>query len=212
MKINILLLTLISCLNLGFSQDTEKSKKLLDKVSASMESKESIQFDFAYVLENKKENIQQEMDGKVTLAGDKYQLELLGITRTFDGEKIYTIVPENEEITITSPEDAEDIGINPSELLRFYENGYSYEWDILQRQSGRSIQFVKLIPEEKNEDVQYILLGIDINRNEVYRIIQIGENQTTTTLTLQNQVFNVRLSDDFFEVNTADYPDYYINN
>lgn len=212
MKINILLLTLISCLNLGFSQDTEKSKKLLDKVSASMESKESIQFDFAYVLENKKENIQQEMDGKVTLAGDKYQLELLGITRTFDGEKIYTIVPENEEITITSPEDAEDIGINPSELLRFYENGYSYEWDILQRQSGRSIQFVKLIPEEKNEDVQYILLGIDINRNEVYRIIQIGENQTTTTLTLQNQVFNVRLSDDFFEVNTADYLDYYINN
>jgi outer membrane lipoprotein-sorting protein len=212
MKINILLLTLISCLNLGFSQDTEKSKKLLDKVSASMESKESIQFDFAYVLENKKENIQQEMDGKVTLVGDKYQLELLGITRTFDGEKIYTIVPENEEITITSPEDAEDIGINPSELLRFYENGYSYEWDILQRQSGRSIQFVKLIPEEKNEDVQYILLGIDINRNEVYRIIQIGENQTTTTLTLQNQVFNVRLSDDFFEVNTTDYPDYYINN
>ncbi len=212
MKINILLLTLISCLNLGFSQDTEKSKKLLDKVSASMESKESIQFDFAYVLENKKENIQQEMDGKVTLAGDKYQLELLGITRTFDGEKIYTIVPENEEITITSPEDAEDIGINPSELLRFYENGYSYEWDILQLQSGRSIQFVKLIPEEKNEDVQYILLGIDINRNEVYRIIQIGENQTSTTLTLQNQVFNVRLSDDFFEVNTADYPDYYINN
>ena len=212
MKINILPLTLISCLNLGFSQDTEKSKKLLDKVSASMESKESIQFDFAYVLENKKENIQQEMDGKVTLAGDKYQLELLGITRTFDGEKIYTIVPENEEITITSPEDAEDIGINPSELLRFYENGYSYEWDILQLQSGRSIQFVKLIPEEKNEDVQYILLGIDINRNEVYRIIQIGENQTSTTLTLQNQVFNVRLSDDFFEVNTADYPDYYINN
>ena len=212
MKINILPLTLISCLTLGFSQDTEKSKKLLDKVSASMESKESIQFDFAYVLENKKENIQQEMDGKVTLAGDKYQLELLGITRTFDGEKIYTIVPENEEITITSPEDAEDIGINPSELLRFYENGYSYEWDILQLQSGRSIQFVKLIPEEKNEDVQYILLGIDINRNEVYRIIQIGENQTSTTLTLQNQVFNVRLSDDFFEVNTADYPDYYINN
>ena len=29
----------------------------------------------------------------------------------------YTIVPENEEITISDPEDSSDFGINPSELF-----------------------------------------------------------------------------------------------
>jgi hypothetical protein len=36
-------------------------------------------------------------------------------------KKTYTVVPENEEITITSIEETEDIGINPSKLLYFYK-------------------------------------------------------------------------------------------
>ena len=64
-------------------------------------------------------------------------------------KKTYTIVPENEEITISYPEDEEDFGINPSKLLTFYEEGYDYQWDIQQRCNGRTIQFVKLLPRER---------------------------------------------------------------
>ena len=56
-------------------------------------------------LENKEEQIRQETEGKVTLAGDRYKLEFLEIIQLFDGEKIYTIVPENEEITVSTPQD-----------------------------------------------------------------------------------------------------------
>ena len=86
-----------------------------------MKSHENIRFDFSYVLENKKEQIRQEMEGNVTLAGDRYQLNFLDAIQLFDGDKIYTIVPENEEITITYPEDEEDVSVNPSKLLSFYE-------------------------------------------------------------------------------------------
>ena len=205
------LLFLVLCSSMTFAQGYEQAKNLLDRVSKEMKSKKNIRFDFTYVLENKKEQIRQEMEGNVTLAGDQYKLSFLEAIQLFDGTKTYTIVPENEEITISYPEEEEDVGISPSKLLSFYEEGYGYEWDIQQRVMGRNIQFIKLLPTETSEEVKYLLLGIDVDRLQVYRLIEVGLNQTLTTLTLKSQEFNIALPEDYFEFNAAEYPNYYIN-
>jgi outer membrane lipoprotein-sorting protein len=204
-------LFLVLCSSLTFAQGYEQAKNLLDRVSKEMKSKKNIRFDFNYVLENKKEQIRQEMEGNVTLAGDQYKLSFLEAIQLFDGTKTYTIVPENEEITISYPEEEEDVSISPSKLLSFYEEGYGYEWDIQQRVMGRNIQFIKLLPTETSEEVKYLLLGIDVDRLQVYRLIEVGLNQTLTTLTLNSQEFNIALPEDYFEFNAAEYPNYYIN-
>jgi outer membrane lipoprotein-sorting protein len=204
-------LFLLLCSSLTYAQGYEQAKNLLDRVSKEMKSKKNIRFDFTYVLENKKEQIRQEMEGNVTLAGDQYKLSFLEAIQLFDGTKTYTIVPENEEITISLPEEEEDVSISPSKLLSFYEEGYGYEWDIQQRVMGRNIQFIKLLPTETSEEVKYLLLGIDVDRIQVYRLIEVGLNQTLTTLTLNSQEFNISLPEDYFEFNAAEYPNYYIN-
>ena len=204
-------LFLVLCSSLSFAQGYEQAKNLLDRVSKEMKSKKNIRFDFNYVLENKKEQIRQEMEGNVTLAGDRYKLSFLEAIQLFDGTKTYTIVPENEEITISYPEEEEEVSISPSKLLSFYEEGYGYEWDIQQRVMGRNIQFIKLLPTETSEEVKYLLLGIDVDRLQVYRLIEVGLNQTLTTLTLKSQEFNIALPEDYFEFNAAEYPNYYIN-
>ena len=204
-------LFLVLCSSITFAQGYEQAKNLLDRVSKEMKSKKNIHFDFTYVLENKKEQIRQEMEGNVTLAGDQYKLSFLEAIQLFDGTKTYTIVPENEEITISYPEEEEDVSISPSKLLSFYEEGYGYEWDIQQRVMGRNIQFIKLLPTETSEEVKYLLLGIDVDRLQVYRLIEVGLNQTLTTLTLKSQEFNITLPEDYFEFNAAEYPNYYIN-
>ena len=205
------LLFFVLCSSMTFAQGYEQAKNLLDRVSKEMKSKKNIRFDFTYVLENKKEQIRQEMEGNVTLAGDQYKLSFLEAIQLFDGKKTYTIVPENEEITISFPEEEEDVSISPSKLLSFYEEGYGYEWDIQQRVMGRNIQFIKLLPTETSEEVKYLLLGIDVDRLQVYRLIEVGLNQTLTTLTLKSQEFNIALPEDYFEFNAAEYPNYYIN-
>lgn len=204
-------LFLVLCSSMTFAQGYEQAKNLLDRVSKEMKSKKNIRFDFTYVLENKKEQIRQEMEGNVTLAGDQYKLSFLEAIQLFDGTKTYTIVPENEEITISYQEEEEDVSISPSKLLSFYEEGYGYEWDIQQRVMGRNIQFIKLLPTETSEEVKYLLLGVDVDRLQVYRLIEVGLNQTLTTLTLKSQEFNITLPEDYFEFNAAEYPNYYIN-
>ena len=203
---------LLGCSTVALAQGPEQAKYLLNQVSVEIKKQKNLRLEFQYVLENKEEQIKQETEGKVTLAGDQYKLEFLEVIQLFDGKKTYTIVPENEEVTVSIPDEGEAISVNPSKLLSFYEEGYDYHWDISQRVMGRNIQFVKLIPSEENEDIQYLLLGIDVAKNSIYRLIEIGNNKTTTTLTIINQEENISLPEDYFEFNSSEYPNFYINN
>lgn len=194
------------------SQNTEAARKLLDEVSGKISSFKNIKFDFTYVLENRPENIRQETNGYVTISKDLYRINFLGFEQLFDGKMTYTIVPENEEITISDPEEESEFGINPSEILTIYKKDYAYQWDIKQNVMGTPVQFIKLIPNEEKKELKYLLLGIDMRTKLIYRLIEIGRYDTRTTLTLKNIKTNINLRDDFFLFDKNKYPDYYINN
>ena len=213
-KLNFILkfiFLLIIPLGLLYSQDHEKSRLLLDKVSKNMLSKENMSFEFAYKLENSKEKISQEIVGNAQISGEKYKLNFMDIQQIYDGHKTYTIIPENEEINIDSGDGNSDLMIKPTNLITFYTSGYGYEWDIKQIVMGRTIQYVKLLPIEENTDVKYLLIGIDINNLILYKIIEIGKNGTNTTLKIINQSYNTALPKNHFKFNPESYKDYFIN-
>ena len=195
----------------SMSQTSHEAQNLLNLASKQMESYNNIEFEFSYVLNNRIEQINQESSGQVTVAGEKYKLNFFDAIQLFDGKSLYTIVPENEEITITKAQEEEDYGINPRELLQFYKNGYDYHWDISQRVKGKNIQFVKLIPTKGDVEIESLLVGIDTKKNHIYKLIEIGYNGTITTLTISNMKVDSSLPENFFVFDEADYPNYYIN-
>lgn len=209
---NYFLLFFIGTLTNVWSQTSVEAQKLLELASKQMDSYDNIEFEFSYVLNNRMEKINQESSGQVTVANEKYKLNFLDAIQLFDGKALYTIVPENEEITITQAEEEEDFGINPKELLQFYKEGYDYHWDISQRLKGKNIQFVKLIPTQDDGDIQSLLVGIDTQLNHIHKLIEVGNNGTVTTLTIENISVDNSLPESFFIFNEADYPNYYINN
>ena len=204
--ISILLITISM---MAFSQN--KAKVLLNEVSAKVKSYDNISLDFKYVLENISENIKQETKGDVIMQGEKYKLNILGITRLFDGKTLYSISPEDEEVTISSESDKDEDAITPSKMLSFYEDGYQYYMDIEQNISGRKIQYVKLTPIDSNSEIKNILLGIDVNTKHIYNLIQVGKNNTKTTLTVNSFKTNEPLSKTLFTFDANKYQDYYIN-
>ncbi|WP_142785780.1 LolA family protein [Changchengzhania lutea] len=206
---NFLLLFFISLSFSVFSQN--KGKILLNDVSEKVKSYESISIGFKYVLENTSENIKQETKGDVIMEGDKYKLNILGVTRIFDGKTLYSISPEDEEVTISSESDNEEDAITPSKMLSFYEDGYTYDLDIEQNIKGRKIQYVKLTPIDSDSEINYILLGIDSQTKHIYNLIQVGKNKTKTTLTVNSFKTNEPLSKTLFTFDADKYSDYYIN-
>ena len=79
----------------------KKAKDLLDQVTAKIKTYDNIVIDFKYTLNNSRENINQESKGNVVMRGNLFTLNLMGVTKLFDGKKTYTINPEDEEITIS---------------------------------------------------------------------------------------------------------------
>jgi len=189
----------------------KKAKDLLDQVTAKVKSYDNIVIDFKYALNNSKENINQESKGNVTMKGNMYVLNLMGVTKIFDGKKIYTINPEDEEVSISKLNEKDDQAVTPSKMLTFYNSGYKYTWDIKQNVKGRQIQYVKLVPTSAKDQRREILLGIDIQTKNIYNLIEIGKNGTKTTLTVNSFKINQPLSKNQFTFEASKYPKYYIN-
>lgn len=206
----IFLLFLLSKVNYAQNQDQE-AKSLLDEVNSKINSYNNIQISFQYVLENEDEFIRQETFGELSINQNKYVLEVLGITRIFDGSKLYTISKDDEEVTISSNISEDENTILPNNLLNFFENGYNFKLDILQNKFGRDIQYIKFTPIDSNSEISYILLGIDLKTKHIYNLIEIGKNSTKSTITILNFNSTIELEKSFFNFNKSDYPDYYIN-
>jgi len=202
----VLFISLIS-----FSQNDAKAKALLNEVSAKVKSYDNISIDFKYVLTNTAENINQETRGSVVMQGNKYKLDILGITRIFDGKTLYSISPEDEEVTISKEVGSDPNSITPNKMLSFYEEGFTYKMDILQNVKGRKIQLVKLTPIDSHSEIKSILLGIDAETKHIYNLMEIGKNGTKTTLTVNSFKTNEPISKTLFTLDESKHKEYYIN-
>jgi outer membrane lipoprotein-sorting protein len=198
----------------GFSahaQNADKAKKLLDEVSAKMKGYKNVVIEFKYSLSNPKKNLNQESKGNVAIEGNKYLLNFMGVTRLCDGKKVYNIVPEDEEITISKYDANDEEGLTPNRIFTFFKTGYKYSWDITQTVSGRKIQYVKLVPTDAKTDVKEIFIGIDSQTKHIYNLIQVDKDGTKTTFTISSFKTNQPLSKNHFTFNESKYPNYYIN-
>ena len=211
MKNIISSMLILLCSATIMAQDADKARALLEEVYSKVKSYENIEVDFKYSLQNTEADINQETRGDVTLAGDKYLFNYLGSQQLYDGKKVYTIVPENEEVTIEDRSE-EDNTVTPSKMLTFYREGHRYQWDILQNVQGRKVQFVKLIPIDTNSEIASILLGIDVETLHIYKLIETGKNGTKTTITVNSFKTNQPISETLFTFDEAKYQDagYYI--
>ena len=206
-----LLIAALLFFSFSIQAQDKKAKELLDQVTAKVKSYNTIVIDFKYSLNNAKENINQDSKGNVTMKGNQYVLNFMGVTKIFDGKKTYTIVPEDEEITISTVNEKDDNAITPSKMLTFFNTGYKYNMDILQNVKGRKIQYIKLVPTNSKDQRKEVLLGIDVQTKHIYNLIEVGKKGTKTTLTVNSFKTNQPLSKNQFTFAESKYPNYYIN-
>lgn len=212
LKMNkIFSIAILLLVTLTTNAQDKRAKDLLDQVTAKIKSYKNITIDFKYTLNNSKENINKESKGNVIIENNKYVLNFMGVTKIYDGKKSYTIVPEDEEVTISSLKDSDEKAITPSKMLTFFSSGYKYAWDILQDVKGRKIQYIKLIPTNAKDQRKEVLLGIDSQTKHIYNVIEVGKNGTKTTLTVNSFKTNQPLSKNQFTFAASKYPNYYIN-
>jgi len=211
----ILVLIFVLSAFTSYSQDNSDAELLLNKVSENIKNYDNIYINYAYTLQNIEEDISQTNNGSFVTENDKWRFEMLGVTRIFDGNKLYSISPDDEEVTISGQDPEDETTITPNKMLYFYEDGYYFEMDefkfVGDGQFRKKIQYVKLIPQDSEAEIKYILLGIDTEFNQIYEVIETGKNETVTTISIVDFEFNLPLDGKLFVFDKEKYQEYYMN-
>jgi hypothetical protein len=208
---SFLFIAIISFNNIVVSQNTSEAEMLLNKVSENIKSYDNIYINYTYTLSNLEEDINQINKGSFVTENDNWKFVMLGVTRIFDGDKLYTISPDDEEVTISTQNPDDETTITPNKMLYFYEEGYNFQMDIVQYIGRKKIQYVKLVPMDSDAEIKYILLGIDVEFNQIYKVIETGINDTQTTIAIVDFEVNLPLEESLFVFEKEKYKDYYMN-
>ncbi len=189
---------------LANAQNDSKSETLLNEVSEKMSTFNNMYIKFSYVLENKEVDIHQETQGVVYTQAEKYNLSFMGNLFIYDGINTYVIISEDEEINVIDGSSDEDL-LNPTKLLFFYKEGFTYQWKESKTVNGKTVQYIKLIPIETNAESSHFILGINTKTKIIASISEIGNNSTVTTFDIEEFKADQDISKNLFIFDESKY-------
>ena len=191
--------------NAQITSDPE-AKVILDRVSTATDAMDAIHIVFEYRLTNKSENIKDSSMGELSLKNDQYLLSFMGLKQISDGENVWTILTDDEEVQISELELEDENAVTPSNLLKMYETGFVYQ--LLDRVGN--LQTIELIP-EKPGDVDYIKIEllIDLSVNQIKGLKQFGKHATESEYIIINFTPCI-LTNETFQFDEKAYSDFEI--
>jgi outer membrane lipoprotein carrier protein len=193
------------------AQIDEKAKKILDALSTKTKGFSTIVANFSYTVENKTEKTAETQEGKITIKGKKYKLEIANQTIINDTKYSYTILKDAKEIqkNIASNgagKNGDDI--NPSNIFTMYESGFKFQFIKEEKQkSGAVYQIIKLFPlEAKKRNFHTVLLTIDKVKNQLVSIKILGKDGNDMTYNVKKFVGDAKVDDATFAYNIKSFP------
>lgn len=208
-------LSTLILLSLGWftamAQSNTEAKQLLEKASAELKSHTSVYLEFTYNFENNRVDppVTQQETGKIAVKGDNYRLEIMGMEQIRAGNKLYTILHDDEEVQVNEYDEEENAGLTPTGILESFNKGYSYKLGGSEQINGKTIKYVILKP-NASEEIDKIMVGIEAGTNRLYSLKQWGTNGTITTFIITLFQADKNLPAGYFSFNKNNYPGYYI--
>ncbi|MEC8459150.1 MAG: outer membrane lipoprotein carrier protein LolA [Bacteroidota bacterium] len=204
MKIFALLLTPLMLL----SQSHEEAKKLLNQVYESTLALESQHILFTNTIEvPSNEGLKtRSSTGELFTISEKVRVKTNAFEFLSDGNKAYLIYPDDEEIEVVATD--EETSLSPSDILKNYQNGYSYKMAGRSTDQGKVIQYISLRP-ISSEEVKEILIGINMKTMLLDNYTQFGTNGSNNIFSVDNYEVNTSLDTELFNIDGQEFLGFY---
>ncbi len=190
------------------AQQDPKAKEILDKLSLTTRSYKSIQIEFSFTLENKKNNVNQTNEGEVVLKGKSYRLHIpvFSMERFCDGITTWSYLTEAKECNISGVEEEKEGALNPANIFTIYEKGFNFSYVGEENFTGKTVQVLDLFPVDKSREFVKVRLYIDKAKSQIAKAQTFNKDGNTYVLVLKSMKTNVELKDDFFKFDKTKYP------
>ena len=195
--INFLLLGLFSFFSLNGQNN---GIQVLEEVMNNAMKIKDANYTFKITSEN--ENDLFPISGEIYIKQEKYFIDTEEIDQIFDGDKLYTIIHENEEIIVTSDLNT-FFNFTPKQIFNFFKDDFEIE---IKNSQGVSYNLIarNLI----QEDLVYEII-IDSNLLSIKKIeIKNRDNLTLSSFLTLSYKFNLSLPSSLFKFDKNNYNDY----
>ena len=202
-KFIIITFLVVLSANFTFSQQDPVAGKILDNFSSKASSSKAVYMTFEMTVKDAVEQTENTIEGEVIIKKDKYKLSTPDNILWYNGTALWTLSPEVNEVTITTPDAEDDSFISdPSSLFTMYKTGYKYRL-VEETQKGSVID---LYPEDLETDFSRLRLLINKNGE-----LSEAEYKRKDGLTIFIHVKSYNLQKDFpdsiFDFKAEDYKD-----
>ena len=157
---------------------------------------------YTFKITSENENDLFPISGEIYIKKEKYFIDTEEIDQIFDGDKLYTIIHENEEIIVTSELNT-FFNFTPKQIFNFFKDDFEIE---IKNSQGVSYNLIarNLI----QEDLVYEII-IDSNLLSIKKIeIKNRDNLTLSSFLTLSYKFNLSLPSSLFKFDKNKFNNY----
>jgi outer membrane lipoprotein-sorting protein len=192
-KYLLISLSFIIC-HLSFSEARAQSAiKVLDKAASTIALKNGVKADF------KMTGGMGSASGTIVIKGKKFHATTPQATIWFDGKTQWTYLKDNDEVSVTTPNESQLQAINPYNFLNLYKKGY----DATLNSSGNS-HVVHLTATSTERKIKEIFITVDKKTNYPTQVKML-QGKKWTIFDISN-LKKQNIPDSQFKFNSKDFP------
>jgi len=190
------------------SQSHEEAKKLLNQVYESTLALESQHILFTNIIEVPSNGgiKKRSSKGELFAIGEKVRVKTDAFEFLSNGSKAYLIYPDDEEIEVAATD--EEASLSPADILKNYQNGYSYKMAGRATEQGKVVQYIRLKP-VSSEEIKEILIGVNMKTMLLDNYTQFGNNGSNNIFSVDNYEVNAPLDLELFNINAQEFSGFY---
>lgn len=186
-------------------QDPE-AQKVLDATSKKINNAGTLSAAFTIKYVNRRDGVSSESTGDIVLKKDKYVLNTLGSKVIFDGENMYNIMADLNEVTITKPDpDDEDFVSNPAKIFNFYNRDFKYRYNPVTTIGNKNYHDIDLYPVNLEQPYSRFNVLIDTETMLLYQLRSVGKDAEDYIITLTKIDTGQSYEDTFFQFDESQY-------
>lgn len=206
-KISVGIIVIATTASFSAQKIDANAKTILDAVANNYKSKDNVYFKFIYGTGNDKKVTKTE-PGIFYSAKDQYKLKIMGTEQIFDGNKIYNISEEDQEITVAKPTGNEQM-FSPLSYIEQYKKGYNVKYVGKLKVNGVNSDYIKLTP-IKNNGIKEVNLFVNAAKKQLVKIEQFSNDNAVSVIAISNYMENQKLSNTMFTFDKKQYKDYFV--
>ena len=176
------------------AQNSLQARKILDKTASVVGSKNGARANFT-ISSSKYGNT----SGSIAIKGNKFYANTPKAIVWFNGKTQWSYMHSTNEVSISNPNEAKQMSMNPYKFITMYRNGYD-----MSMTSKGSNYITHLVAQNSKRSVQELYITISKSSYKPSQV-KMRQDKVWTTIDISNFA-NRNISDDSFVFNAKEFP------